>query len=190
MYVFCCSTRWFTLGFRIQHYYFSTTTFFLLHTYNSIIWDHKTRHNKHGWSWWKKRIRARPLSWMPHLGHRIDFDIFSYYTDVIISTMAPHITSVSVVCSAVYSGAYQRKHRSPASLALVMRIHRWPVDSPHKGPVTRKRFPLLDVIMLSTETIMMKLETKRDGKRNEEKMKKKISIIKTRNKDLDQSTSH
>ena len=27
-------------------------------------------------------------------------------------------------------------------------IHRWPVDSPHKGPVTRKMFPFDDVIML------------------------------------------
>ena len=26
-------------------------------------------------------------------------------------------------------------------------IHRWPVNSPHKGPVTRKMFPLDDVIM-------------------------------------------
>ena len=27
-------------------------------------------------------------------------------------------------------------------------IHRWPVNSPHKGPVTRKMFPFGDVIML------------------------------------------
>ena len=26
-------------------------------------------------------------------------------------------------------------------------IHRWPVNSPHKGPVTRKMFPFNDVIM-------------------------------------------
>ena len=29
-------------------------------------------------------------------------------------------------------------------------IHRWPVISPHKGPVTRKMFPFDDVIMSST----------------------------------------
>ena len=28
-------------------------------------------------------------------------------------------------------------------------IHRWQVNSPHKGPVTRKMFPFDDVIMLS-----------------------------------------
>ena len=43
---------------------------------------------------------------------------------------------------------YQRKHRSSASLAVVRRIHRWLVNSPHKWPVTRKMFPFDDVIML------------------------------------------
>ena len=44
--------------------------------------------------------------------------------------------------------AYQRKHKSSASLAFVRGIHRWPVDSHHKGPVTRKMFPFDDVIMI------------------------------------------
>ena len=35
-------------------------------------------------------------------------------------------------------GADQRKHQSSASLAIVRVIHRWLVNSPHKGPVTRK----------------------------------------------------
>ena len=47
----------------------------------------------------------------------------------------------------VYTGADQRKHQSSASLAFVRGIHRWPVNSPHKGPVTRKTFPFDDVIM-------------------------------------------
>ena len=38
--------------------------------------------------------------------------------------------------STVYSDADQRKHQSSASLAFVQGIHRWPVNSPHKGPVT------------------------------------------------------
>ena len=33
------------------------------------------------------------------------------------------------------------------SLAFVRGIHRWLVNSPHKGPVTRKMFPLHDAIM-------------------------------------------
>ena len=44
-------------------------------------------------------------------------------------------------------GADQRKHQSYASLAFVRANHRWPVDSPHKGPVQRKMFPFDDVIM-------------------------------------------
>ena len=45
------------------------------------------------------------------------------------------------------SGEDQRKHQSSASLTFVRGIHRWPVNSPHKRPVTRKMFPFDDVIM-------------------------------------------
>ena len=44
-------------------------------------------------------------------------------------------------------GADQRKYQSSASLAFVRGIHRWPVNSPHKWPVTRKKFPSDDVII-------------------------------------------
>ena len=64
-----------------------------------------------------------------------------------MSTMVPQITSLTTVYSTVYSGADQRKHQSSASLAFVRGIHRSSVDSPHKGPVTRKMFPFDDVIM-------------------------------------------
>ena len=63
-----------------------------------------------------------------------------------MSAMVFQITGVSIVYSTVYSGA-DKKNQSSASLAFVMGIHRWPVDSPHKGPVTRKMFPFDDVIM-------------------------------------------
>ena len=52
-----------------------------------------------------------------------------------------------VVYSIIYSGADQRKHQSSTSLDFVWGIHRWPVNSPHKGPVTQKMFPFDDVIM-------------------------------------------
>ena len=57
------------------------------------------------------------------------------------------ITGVTIVYSTVGSGADQRKHQSSASLVFVKGIHRWPVNSPHKGPVTRKMFLFDDVIM-------------------------------------------
>ena len=71
----------------------------------------------------------------------------THYFDVIMGTMASQITSLAIVYSIVYSGTYQRKHQSSASLAFVWGIHRWPVNSPHKGPVTRKMFPFDDVIV-------------------------------------------
>ena len=71
-----------------------------------------------------------------------------HYNDVIISAMASQITSLTIVYPAVYWGADQRKHQSSASLAFLRGVHRWPVNSPHKGPVTRKMFPFDDVIMV------------------------------------------
>ena len=61
--------------------------------------------------------------------------------------MASQITSLSIVYLSVYSGADQRKHESSASLAFMRGIHRGPVNSPHKWPVTRKMFPFHVVIM-------------------------------------------
>ena len=60
--------------------------------------------------------------------------------------MASQITSLMIVYSIFYSGADQSKHQSSASLAFVWGIHRSPVNSPHKGPVTRKMFPFDDVM--------------------------------------------
>ena len=63
-----------------------------------------------------------------------------------MSAVVSQITSISIVCSTVSSGADQRKHQS--SLAFVRGIHWWPVgEFPHKRPVTRKMFPFDDVIM-------------------------------------------
>ena len=71
-----------------------------------------------------------------------------HYDDVIMGSITSQITSLTIVYSSVYSGADQRKHQSYASLAFVWGIHRRPVNSPHKGPVTRKMFDFDDVIMM------------------------------------------
>ena len=70
-----------------------------------------------------------------------------HYSDVITSIMVSQITSVSSVYSTVCSGIDQRKHQSPESVAFTRGIHQWPMNSPHKGPVTLKIFPFDDVIM-------------------------------------------
>ena len=86
--------------------------------------------------------------------------------------MVSQITSLTIVYSSVYTDADQRKHQSSASLAFVRGlfqnnhddlikwkhfprywrfvrgIHRSPVNSPHKPPVTRKMFPFDEVIMI------------------------------------------
>ena len=64
-----------------------------------------------------------------------------------MGAITSQITSLTIVYSTVYSDADQRKHQSSASLAFVGGIHRGPVNSPHKWPVTRKMFPFDDVIM-------------------------------------------
>ena len=76
-----------------------------------------------------------------------NFAIAIHYGDVMMTRMASWITSLTIVYSIVYSGVDQRKLQSSASLAFVRWIHRRPVNSPHKWPVTRKMFPFDDVIM-------------------------------------------
>ena len=61
---------------------------------------------------------------------------------------ASPINSLTIVYSVVYTGGDQRKHQISALLAFVRGIHRRPVNSPRKGPVTRKMFAFDDVIMV------------------------------------------
>ena len=63
-----------------------------------------------------------------------------HYGDIII-------TNLTIVYSTVYFGADQGKYQSSASLVVVRGIHRWPMNTLHKGPVTRKMFPFDDVII-------------------------------------------
>ena len=73
--------------------------------------------------------------------------VASHYNDVIIGAMASQFSSLAIVYPRVYSSADQRKYQRSASLAFVRGINRWPVNSPHKWPVTRKTFPFDDVII-------------------------------------------
>ena len=45
------------------------------------------------------------------------------------------------------------KYQSAAWLAFVRGIHRWPVESPHKGPVTQTIFPFNDVIVWVDDSV-------------------------------------
>ena len=94
----------------------------------------------------RERRMQESLFWVQNI---IDILRFVHYIDVIINTMESQITSLTIVYSTVFPGADQRKHQSSASLAFVRGIHRWPVDSPHKGPVTWKMVSFDDVIMIT-----------------------------------------
>ena len=82
-----------------------------------------------------------------------------YYSDVITGVMASQIISLRIVYWTVYSGADQRKHQSPASLAFVGGIQRWPVNSQHKWPVTRTMFSFDYVIMRQNVRKWIAIET-------------------------------
>ena len=110
----------------------------------------------HKFTWWQctflltckengakheRKHRASPLILQSDLFHQF------HWTDVIMGAMASQITSLTIVYSTLYSGADQRQHQSSLSLAFVQGIHRWPVNSLHKGLVTWKMFLFDDVIM-------------------------------------------
>ena len=71
-----------------------------------------------------------------------------HYSVVIMSATVSQITDVSRVYPTDCSDADQRKHQSSTSLTFVRGIRRWPLNSSHKGPVTRKMIPFDDVIMM------------------------------------------
>ena len=103
--------------------------------------------------WWHHRrefLRSASIFFQETLKQHSRHDtqcFWMHYNDVIMSAMASQIIGILIVYSTVCSGADKRKHPSSASPAFVGGINRWPVNSPHKGPVTRKVFPCDDVIM-------------------------------------------
>ena len=100
----------------------------------------ENRERAHCW-----KTRNTYLFYIRNSGH--------HYYDVIMDAIASQITSLTIVYSTVYSDADQSKHQSSASLAFVRGIHRGPVNSPHKWPVTRKMFPFDEVIMIHWGTL-------------------------------------
>ena len=66
-----------------------------------------------------------------------------HYIDIIMTTTASQITSLTVVYSTVYSDADQRKHQSSASLAFVWGIHRDRWIPRTKGQLRGKCFHLM-----------------------------------------------
>ena len=83
------------------------------------------------------------------LSIRLEISFF-HYNIIIMSAMASHITRLTIIYSAFYSGEDQRKKSELRVTGLCAEKSPWPVNSPHKGPVTREMFPFDDVIMPTT----------------------------------------
>ena len=104
--------------------------------------------------------------------------------DVIMGAMASQITSFAIVYWAVYSVTCQINHQSSASPDIVRVIHRSPVNSLHKWPVTRKMCPFDDVIMIVRDQPVMlgkwRLRTKsciRNMMAHKETLKKEPCLV-------------
>ena len=69
-----------------------------------------------------------------------DAAVLGHHSALIMSALANQITGVSIIYSTVCSGTDQWEDQSSV---------RWPVNSLHRGPVTRKMFPFDDVIMVT-----------------------------------------
>ena len=95
--------------------------------------------------YWTRALDAFPCHRVIMCGTENDARLIkgrTHYNDVIMDATASQITSLTIVYWTIYSGSDQRKHQRSASLAFVS-----PVNSPHKGAVTRKMFSFDDVIM-------------------------------------------
>ena len=70
----------------------------------------------------RSRLEYSAATRDPHLKNGM-----CHYSDVIMGAIASQITSLTIIYSTVYSGAYQRKHQSSASLAFMREFtgHRW-----------------------------------------------------------------
>ena len=80
-----------------------------------------------------------------------------HYNDVIMTTIASQITSLTVVYSTVYSDADQRKHQSSASLAFVWGIHRDRWIPRTKGQLRGKCFHLMTSSWLVCFPLLLRL---------------------------------
>ena len=113
-----------------------------------ITWTMFTEEYVAIWRQWVTAIENwAPIPYMNLISGSFQL-INSYDNNVIMSAMAPQITGLMVLFSTVYLDADQRKYQSSASLAFVRGIHRWPVYDRKKRPVTRKKIPFDDAIMI------------------------------------------
>ena len=102
----------------------------------------------HNFSFAKMHLKISSAKWRPFCPGEMSLSII-HYTDVIMTTMASQITSLTVVYSTVYSDADQRTYQSSASLAFGWGIHRDRWIPRTKGQLRGKCFHLMTSSWLS-----------------------------------------
>ena len=148
--VLCSSTQW-NSDFHVE-----TTSVILrsVRTYSGLMGSLST--DNQGWyfvlvwKWAQLQIFSRIYT-SAIIVHTVRMYLY-HYSYAMMSAMASPITSLPIVYSTFCSGADQREHQNSASQVFVRGIHRWPVNSPHKWPVTREMFPFDDVITIGWVT--------------------------------------
>ena len=135
----------------VHDFRYSPYCLFSLASYDFVTQDEKNI----SWNRWSKYIDglgqdcSNSSALAKQLLQYCSKPLIHHYNDVIMNTMASRITSLTIVYWSIYSATDQRKYQSSASLVFVRGIHRRPVNSPHKGPVTRKMSPFDDFIIVS-----------------------------------------
>ena len=128
--------------------------FIQVNAFENVVWEMAAIFSRGRWvySLWPDHTAWRHRLWsslVPVMNFCSDgTGLIRHHSDVIMGVFASQITSLMIVYSTVYSGADERKHQSSVSLDFVRGIQGWPLNSPHKGPVTREMFPFYDVIMI------------------------------------------
>ena len=82
------------------------------------------------------------------LGHHLNQCLITHYNDVIMTTMASQITSPH---GCLLNRLFRHRSKKTSKLritGLCVGNSPGPVNSPHKGLVTRKMFPFDDIIMI------------------------------------------
>ena len=83
-----------------------------------------------------------PLSLLCHIQCRIGITMTSQWVFWCLKS-----TVSLTLCLTVRLDWHQRKYQSPRHRPFVRGMHRWPMDSPHKGQITQKPFPFDDIMM-------------------------------------------
>ena len=108
--------------------------------------------SKQSWGWWSE-TPSRPLYrhcnvFFPCVTSPLVITMTSYERHVVLNHRSFDCLFDSV------GGPTSKKHQSPRYWPFERGIHWWWVNSPHKGPVTQKKLPCDDVIMVILNSII------------------------------------